>query len=220
MEAGQTVPKRSGIAGGSEPRMKLEEFLAFKRAEQGECLSEEGSAPAKEEEERAVREFELGCSLFRGTTSSRSSRRRSSAGFAGASMFQSLAAGSYSALSFSSGKHFSTWFSGSERAKEEALPRPHVTLGLTLPQFVQLLLMPQNTAVSKKKLARRVDYLSEELPHYWVCGSHNSFLVGHQLTSQSSADMYRRLLLQGVSGIGFKSLAWQGRGSRAHQLTF
>jgi len=42
------------------------------------------------------------------------------------------------------------------------------------------------------------DDLDERLAHYWTATSHNSYLIGDQLTGQSSADAYRRQLLQGT----------------------
>eukprot|EP00965_Chrysotila_dentata_P219607 6191240-Pleurochrysis_carterae.AAC.3 len=49
------------------------------------------------------------------------------------------------------------------------------------------------TAVFLACLAR----LDLPLSHYWISSSHNSYLTGHQLTSESTAHMYRRQLIQG-----------------------
>ena len=76
--------------------------------------------------------------------------------------------------------------------------------------FVEALLEPRNCALCPS--ANSVEGMgghSEPLPSYWVCASHNSFLVGHQLNSRSSADMLRRLLLQRVRSIEID--CWDGR---------
>jgi hypothetical protein len=38
--------------------------------------------------------------------------------------------------------------------------------------------------------------LNHPLPHYWISTSHNSYLVGNQITGLVTADAYRRQLLQ------------------------
>ena len=39
--------------------------------------------------------------------------------------------------------------------------------------------------------------MQQPLADYFICSSHNTFLVGNQVTSDSSPDMYRRVLLMG-----------------------
>ena len=70
--------------------------------------------------------------------------------------------------------------------------------GLTLDDFRRQLLHPTNSAVDERKLAAAPDVFSHPLSHYWISCSHNSYLVGDQLTSRASADMYRRALTMGV----------------------
>ena len=61
-------------------------------------------------------------------------------------------------------------------------------------RFSLLLLSPLNDAIREPldaSLERK-----EPLAHWWTACSHNTYIVGDQLTGLSSADMYRRQLLQ------------------------
>ena len=69
---------------------------------------------------------------------------------------------------------------------------------LSLLQFALLLLSPQNDAVEPARDASSTDDLHAPITHYWVATSHNSYIVGDQLTGISTADAYRRQLLQVV----------------------
>ena len=55
-------------------------------------------------------------------------------------------------------------------------------------QLALLLLCPENDAVGPP----REHDLSAPLAHYWGSCSHNSYIVGDQLTGESRADCYRR----------------------------
>eukprot|EP00966_Prymnesium_polylepis_P117661 2720222-Prymnesium_polylepis.3 len=63
-------------------------------------------------------------------------------------------------------------------------------------QFALLLLSAKNDAVGPILSKDENDDLGEPLPLYWTSASHNSYIIGDQLTGLSKADMYRRLLLQ------------------------
>jgi hypothetical protein len=68
---------------------------------------------------------------------------------------------------------------------------------LNLTQFAQLLLSPENDAVASGGTRSSGDLsVCQPLTHYWTACSHNSYIVGDQLTGLSSDDMYRRQLLQ------------------------
>ena len=60
-------------------------------------------------------------------------------------------------------------------------------------QFALQLLDGHNDAVGSPP---KID-LTQPFAHYWTAASHNTYCVGDQLTGLSSADMYRRQLLQG-----------------------
>ena len=51
-------------------------------------------------------------------------------------------------------------------------------------------------APSSSELAASSAELSHPLAHYFIATSHNTYLTGNQLTGRSSADAYRRQLLQ------------------------
>ncbi|KAL1499340.1 hypothetical protein AB1Y20_011547 [Prymnesium parvum] len=69
--------------------------------------------------------------------------------------------------------------------------------GLTPLHFALLLLHPSNDAVGEPPAVADEASLGSPLAHYWCACSHNSYIIGDQLTGRSSADAYRRQLLQG-----------------------
>lgn len=69
---------------------------------------------------------------------------------------------------------------------------------ISLIEFHKLLQFAANHAIDPRKVAPLSDEeLRHPLAHYWINSSHNSYLVGNQLTSRSSSEMYRRILLEG-----------------------
>jgi hypothetical protein len=81
---------------------------------------------------------------------------------------------------------------------------------LSLVEFQQLLVAPANQAACPLKSAQQDEQLNFPLMDYWIASSHNSYLDGDQLASNSSADMYRRLLLQGCRCVEID--CWDGPG--------
>jgi len=75
---------------------------------------------------------------------------------------------------------------------------------LSLLQFALLLLNPVNDTVD----STREPNLDGPLAHYYTACSHNSYIVGDQLTGLSSADMYRRQLLLGLRHVEID--CWNG----------
>ena len=69
--------------------------------------------------------------------------------------------------------------------------------GLSELQFFFVMTCSKNGLASGKEVSTSVEELSYPLSYYWINSSHNSYLVGDQLRSNSSADMYRRILLSG-----------------------
>ena len=78
-----------------------------------------------------------------------------------------------------------------QRADEAAPP------GISLETFQHYLLSDVNGALDPMRTELQPERMNHPLAHYWIFSSHNSYLTGNQLTSDSSADMYRRICLSG-----------------------
>ena len=83
--------------------------------------------------------------------------------------------------------------------QRKAPPSTAVAAGISLDTFQHYLLSDANGALDPMRTA--LDEKSERMTHpladYWIFSSHNSYLTGNQLTSDSSSDMYRRICLAG-----------------------
>jgi hypothetical protein len=65
--------------------------------------------------------------------------------------------------------------------------------GLSLLQFAEHLLRPQNNAAAPARdQSDFTEALGEPITHYWISSTHNSYIVGDQLTGDSSADACNR----------------------------
>ena len=82
---------------------------------------------------------------------------------------------------------------GAAPTPAEAPPPPR----LTAFHFHTLLLSRGNRVESAELCAALEGELSHPFQHYWVASSHNTYCTGDQLAGKSSADMYRRVLLEG-----------------------
>ena len=91
-----------------------------------------------------------------------------------------------------------------EAAIQEAGSELRTEEGLSRLQFALLVLSPRNDAVQRAEEPN----LSEPLHHYWIACSHNSYVIGDQLTGESSADAYRRQLIQGIRHVELD--CWDG----------
>ncbi|KAI6195032.1 hypothetical protein M3Y96_01188100 [Aphelenchoides besseyi] len=68
---------------------------------------------------------------------------------------------------------------------------------MTFEGFVRYLSDPTNYAFVPEKIEVPPDQLQYPLSAYYISSSHNTYLVGHQFKGESSAEMYRQVLLAG-----------------------
>ena len=76
--------------------------------------------------------------------------------------------------------------------------RKSTQLHYTTDDFMTYLFSPENNILDSMIKTVQWDTLDEPLSKYFVNSSHNSFLTGNQLNSNSSAEIYGKLLRQGV----------------------
>ncbi|XP_067622681.1 1-phosphatidylinositol 4,5-bisphosphate phosphodiesterase classes I and II isoform X4 [Eurosta solidaginis] len=79
---------------------------------------------------------------------------------------------------------------------------------LSLDGFLRYLMSEDNPIVAPSKLDL-CDDMDQPLSHYFVNSSHNTYLIGHQLTGKSSVEIYRQCLLAGCRCVELDF--WNGR---------
>ena len=62
--------------------------------------------------------------------------------------------------------------------------------------FMWYLLSEDNLVMSPERLLK-LDNMELPLSHYFIASSHNTYLMGHQLTGRAGVEMYRQVLLSG-----------------------
>ena len=88
------------------------------------------------------------------------------------------------------------WQQMFENQTEEGGAGLQADKALHLLQLSLALLSPENDAVAPARPVGTTHDLDRPLSHYWTACSHNSYIIGDQLTGRSTADAYRRQLLQ------------------------
>ncbi|KAJ8308701.1 hypothetical protein KUTeg_013575 [Tegillarca granosa] len=74
--------------------------------------------------------------------------------------------------------------------------------------FLKFLMSEDNNVVPADLLDLSQD-MTQPLSHYFINSSHNTYLTGHQLTSRSSVELYRQVLLSGCRCIELD--CWDGK---------
>ncbi|XP_068231344.1 1-phosphatidylinositol 4,5-bisphosphate phosphodiesterase classes I and II isoform X11 [Palaemon carinicauda] len=74
--------------------------------------------------------------------------------------------------------------------------------------FLRYLMSDENVVMSMEKVDQYAD-MDQPLSHYFINSSHNTYLIGHQLTGRSSVEMYRQCLLAGCRCVELDF--WNGR---------
>lgn len=65
--------------------------------------------------------------------------------------------------------------------------------------FVRFLSDPTNFAFVPEQIEPSEEQLQYPLSYYYICSSHNTYLTGHQLKGESSAEMYRQVSQESIS---------------------
>lgn len=69
--------------------------------------------------------------------------------------------------------------------------------GLTRHDFSRMIFSKHNSAVPGSVYENVFHDMDQPLNHYWIESSHNTYLTGNQLSSESSVEMYKKVLEMG-----------------------
>ncbi|CAH1707129.1 unnamed protein product [Chironomus riparius] len=79
---------------------------------------------------------------------------------------------------------------------------------LSFDGFLRYLMSEDNPIMASNKL-ELCDDMDQPLSHYFINSSHNTYLIGHQITGKSSVEIYRQTLLAGCRCVELDF--WNGR---------
>ncbi|CRK93620.1 CLUMA_CG007150, isoform A [Clunio marinus] len=79
---------------------------------------------------------------------------------------------------------------------------------LSFDGFLRYLMSDDNPIMASNKL-ELCDDMDQPLSHYFINSSHNTYLIGHQITGKSSVEIYRQTLLAGCRCVELDF--WNGR---------
>lgn len=71
--------------------------------------------------------------------------------------------------------------------------------------FYRYLMSDDNPIMASSKLELNDHDMQHPLSHYFINSSHNTYLIGHQITGKSSVEIYRQTLLAGCRWVHSKN---------------
>jgi len=174
-------------------RMRLEQWLEFCEAEQTDAKLKRSKAEAAEDRQRNEH-------IFNRAVEQAEKREPAPPASQSPSLKLQGLSGISRRLQSPPGSSRKSRSRKSEAKKAKAaFPMEEAERGMTRQVFVEVLLGIENRANFVREPPP--GYFDSPLNDYWISTSHNSYLVGNQLRSDTDPDILRRLLIQGARSL-------------------